>query len=135
MKNGKKRASNEVYEARAESQQPKQTCGGDAPSATVTYKANGSSGASDSGVSRLMQATEQLVPMFASKKEKKRIKNKSGVNVSRARPNSRGGPRTPVAARPPPSHICTFDDRLRLVVVCAEHGGLPLVLAVILRML
>jgi hypothetical protein len=39
-------------------------------------------GNSDAGLSRLIQSTEQIVPFNASKKQKRRLKNGSGVKTS-----------------------------------------------------
>jgi len=65
--------------------------GGDAPSAHLTLQSDTTVGMdepADPGVARLLRTTEQIVPMFSSKRAKKRIKNnltsKSGVDTPAA---------------------------------------------------
>ena len=58
------------------SNRPKQMGGGDAPNARVVPKgAQQAPVERDPRYARLMQASEQIVPLFASKKTKKRLKN------------------------------------------------------------
>lgn len=61
--------------------------GGDAPTARTTFAESSSSSldadtVKDVGVARLLRSTEQLVPIHSSKRAKKRIKNKSGVDAN-----------------------------------------------------
>ena len=64
--------------------------GGDAPSANPTPKPSSGEmeveldSSRDPRLQRILRTTEQLVPMFSSKRAKKRIKNKSGVDATAA---------------------------------------------------
>ena len=60
---------------------PKAT--GDAPTASIQQPSDEPSllETEDRGVARLMRGTEQIVPKFAGKKLKRKLKNKSGVET------------------------------------------------------
>ena len=57
---------------------------GDAPTARVATAVEPSAKAGDLAVSRLLRTSEQIVPIFSSRRAKKRLKNKSGVDTSAA---------------------------------------------------
>ena len=61
--------------------------GGDAPTArptpaTTSMEAEQSTDVADAGVARLLRSSEQLLPIFASKKVKRRMKKKSEVETT-----------------------------------------------------
>lgn len=62
---------------------PKFMNGRDAPGASIPPPA-AVIGQSDRGLDRLMRTTEQTVPFMSNKNTKRRLKNKSGVNVNAA---------------------------------------------------
>lgn len=68
------------------SNRPKHPHGQDAPTAAVTKpgSADGECHARDAGVSNLLRTTEQLVPKYASKQTKRRIKNQARAHVHSA---------------------------------------------------